>query len=46
MYAAALLLTVGCCQKNEPKVLVLYYSQTGNTQAVAELIATNLGADI
>ena len=46
IYAAALLLAVGCCQKNEPKALVLYYSQTGNTQAVAELIATNLGADI
>ena len=46
IYVAALLLTVGCCQKNESKTLVLYYSQTGNTQAVAELIATNLGADI
>ena len=46
IYAAALLLAIACGQKNETKMLVLYYSQTGNTQAVAELIATNLGADI
>lgn len=30
----------------EPKVLVLYYSQTGNTKAVAQEIATKLNADI
>ena len=36
-----------CGNKNEAqKVLVLYYSQTGNTKAVAEQIATRLGADI
>ena len=29
-----------------PKVLVLYYSQTSNTKAVATKIATRLGADI
>ena len=29
-----------------PKVLVLYYSQTSNTKAVATEIATQLGADI
>ena len=29
-----------------PKVLVLYYSQTSNTGAVAQVIATALGADI
>ena len=29
-----------------PKVLVLYYSQTSNTKAVATEIATRLGADI
>ena len=29
-----------------PKVLVLYYSQTSNTKAVAQEIATKLGADI
>lgn len=39
-------------QKDEPakeetsKTLVLYYSQTGNTKGVAELIASKLGADI
>ena len=46
IYAAALLLAVACGQKNETKMLVLYYSQTGNTQAVAELIAATTGADI
>lgn len=41
-------MTVASCgSKNEPqKVLVLYYSQTSNTKAVAEEIATRLGADI
>ena len=29
-----------------PKVLVLYYSQTSNTKAVATEIATRLGADM
>ena len=29
-----------------PKVLVLYYSQTSNTKAVAQEIATRLGADM
>lgn len=34
-------------QKEEPpKMLVLYYSQTSNTKAVAQEIATKLGADI
>ena len=32
--------------KAVPKVLVLYYSQTGNTKALATTIATSLGADI
>ena len=31
---------------NAQKTLVLYYSQTSNTKAVAEEIATKLGADI
>ena len=33
-------------KKEEPKMLVLYYSQTGNTKMVADEIATRLGADI
>jgi flavodoxin len=43
----AMLAAVSCgTKKEEPKVLVLYYSQTGNTKAVAEEIAKRLGADI
>ena len=33
-------------EKVAPKILVLYYSQTGNTKAVATEMATRLGADI
>ena len=33
-------------KKEAPKALVLYYSQTGNTKAVAQEIANKLGADI
>ncbi len=33
-------------EKESPKVLVLYYSQTSNTKAVATEIATKLNADI
>jgi flavodoxin len=46
------LTAVSCGSKKEtpkeeaPKMLVLYYSQTGNTKAVAEEIANKLGADI
>lgn len=41
----------GCGNKTKtetetPNILVLYYSQTGNTKAVAEEFATRLGADI
>ena len=44
---AAMLAAVSCGQKKEaPKVLVLYYSQTSNTGAVARQIATALGADM
>ena len=44
---AALVAAVSCGPKKEaPKVLVLYYSQTSNTKAVAEEIAAKLGADI
>ena len=43
---AATLAAVSCGPKKEaPKVLVLYYSQTSNTKAVADEIATRLGAD-
>ena len=46
--AAALLAAVSCGSRKSaaPKVLVLYYSQTGNTRGVAEEIAARLGADI
>ena len=33
-------------EKVAPKILVLYYSQTGNTKAVATEVTTRLGADI
>lgn len=49
MMALAIMITgaVSCGAKKEAqKVLVLYYSQTSNTKAVAEEIATRLGADI
>lgn len=43
---AATLAAVSCGPKKEaPKVLVLYYSQTSNTKAVADEIAARLGAD-
>ena len=50
--AAVTMAAVSCGPKKEspkeeaPKMLVLYYSQTGNTKAVAEEIANKLGADI
>ena len=45
--AATMGVAVSCSPKKEaPKVLVLYYSQTSNTKAVAEEIATRIGADI
>ncbi|MBO4503466.1 MAG: NAD(P)H-dependent oxidoreductase [Bacteroidales bacterium] len=48
---AVTLIAVSCGPKKEKSLkdaskLVLYYSQTGNTKAVAEEIATKLGADI
>ena len=47
-FAAIAIAAVACgTKKNDaPKVLVLYYSQTSNTKAVAEQIAQALGADI
>ncbi len=55
--ATVTLAAVSCGQKKNtqkeeaqkvetPKMLVLYYSQTSNTKAVAQEIATRLGADI
>ena len=45
--ATVVFAAVSCGAKQEAqKVLVLYYSQTSNTKAVAEEIATRLGADI
>ena len=47
--AAALIAAVACGQKQKKesqKMLVLYYSQTGVTQTVAQQIADALGADI
>ena len=52
LLAVVTLTAVSCGSKKEtpkeeaPKMLVLYYSQTGNTKAVAEAIANELGADI
>ena len=44
MAIAAISMALSCSQK--PKILVLYYSQTSNTKAVAEEICNRLGADI
>lgn len=45
--AAAVLFAVSCGPKKEaPKALVLYYSQTSNTKAVADEIAAKVGADM
>lgn len=45
--AAALLAAIACGPKKEStKMLVLYYSQNGGTEAVATEIASRLGADI
>ncbi len=45
--ATILLCAISCGAKQEAqKALVLYYSQTSNTKAVAEEIATRLDADI
>ena len=46
LVVAVLLVAVACGQKKAPKVLVLYYSQTGTTQTVAEALQSRLGADI
>ena len=43
---ALVALTVSCSPSKAPKILVLYYSQTATTRAVAEEIGSRLGADI
>ena len=46
LIAATLVLALSCSGNKAPKALVLYYSQSNNTKAVAEQIATLTGADI
>lgn len=52
LLAVVTLTAIACGSRKEtpkeeaPKMLVLYYSQTGNTKAVAQEIANKLGADI
>lgn len=47
LIVSAMIMAIACGQKTEgPKTLVLYYSQTGNTQKVAEAIQEKVGADI
>lgn len=43
--ATMMLTAVSCGQKKDAKVLVLYYSQTSNTEQVANEIASRLNAD-
>jgi flavodoxin len=43
---AVMLMAASCTQSKAPKYLVLYYSETGNTKAVAQEISSRLGADI
>ena len=43
---ATLLMALSCAQNKSAKILVLYYSQNGGTQAVAQQISTLLGADM
>ena len=44
--AVALLMAMACGQNKTDKVLVLYYSQTGTTETVAELFKDYLDADM
>lgn len=46
LFALAALVTMVSCADKGPKVLVLYYSQTGTTEAVAQEIGKQLGADV
>ena len=46
LLAGALLISTSCKREQAPRILVLYYSQTGTTKAVAEQLQSVLGADI
>jgi flavodoxin len=46
MTLAAIALAVSCGQNKPQKALILYYSQTGNTEVVAELFQAYLDADV
>lgn len=41
-----LTLVLACNRNQAPKILVLYYSQSGTTETVAQTLQTSLGADI
>ena len=43
---AVTLMAASCAQNKTPKYLVLYYSQTNTTKAVAQELCKRLGADI
>lgn len=45
-FAFAMTLALACNREQAPKVLVLYYSQTGTTEKVAQALQSSLGADI
>lgn len=46
LFAALLALLCSCNRKPEPKDLVVYFSQTGTTQKLAQLFAEQTGADL
>ena len=46
LMATAILMAAACGQNKAPKALILYYSQTGVTNTVAEELHNLLGADI
>jgi flavodoxin len=46
LFTTLLAMAISCTKEKAPKTLVLYYSETGNTRAVAEALQQKLGADI
>ena len=46
LMAATVAMALSCTESKAPKVLVLYYSQTSNTEKVAREISSRLGADL